>query len=179
MRTLIALPLVLATLQSCITISPSPSPDGRGDHGSVLDTSKERIGRLRLGLNEDRIRSAIVGMPVKGRTVYLAGTDETVQEWTYASQGISLGMHLDLDGALSVGSISISAPCLLTSAKGIGIGSTEAEMLSAYEHTADPQDGGWTSLPGRVFAAGSIFDGLLFTIRDGRVSEMFLGAAAE
>jgi hypothetical protein len=35
------------------------------------------------------------------------------------------------------------------------------------------------SIPDQTFIAGSIYGGLIFTFDQGRVSEIFLGAAAE
>jgi hypothetical protein len=59
--------------------------------------------------------------------------------------------------------------------KGIRIGSTEQEVNEAYGRFRNAEE----SKQGEVFVAGSVFGGLIFTFQQGRVSKIFIGAAAE
>jgi len=59
--------------------------------------------------------------------------------------------------------------------KGIHIGSSEGETIHAYQREYNPGD----SQKGHLVVAGSIYGGVLFTIVNGRVSKIFLGAAAD
>ena len=66
-------------------------------------------------------------------------------------------------------------PCSLATKGGIRIGSTREEVLDAYKDIWNRED----SETFGGFIAGSIYGGLMFRFTDGRVSEMFFGAAAE
>ncbi len=78
-------------------------------------------------------------------------------------------------GPKVVTSIVVASPSTLTTSKGIQIGSTEEEVLTAYAPFLDRG----ASRRGKTVVAGSIYGGLIISIADGKVSEIFLGAAAE
>ena len=59
--------------------------------------------------------------------------------------------------------------------RGIHIGSTIVEVTTAYGKVENKEE----SESGKTFVAGSIYGGVIFTFTDGKVSQIFLGAAAE
>ena len=90
--------------------------------------------------------------------------------------GVELGMGAyDAGGVKEVYSISLTSPSTFKTVRGIGIGSSEAEVEKAYADEKSTED----SRPDELFVAGSIYGGLLFNFVDGNVSEIFIGAAAE
>ena len=78
-------------------------------------------------------------------------------------------------GLKSIESITITSPSILQTQRGIRIGSTEAEVIKAYGRFQNAED----SKQGELFVAGSIFGGVMFDFQQGRVSRIFIGAAAE
>jgi hypothetical protein len=77
-------------------------------------------------------------------------------------------------GAQTVDSITVSAPSTLKTSRGIGVGSTLAELQRAYGADRNPEESNATS-----FVVGSEFFGVIFVLADGRVRQIFVGAAAE
>lgn len=144
---------------------------------NLLDN--ESLGRLRIGLSESQVRTVVQGKPQKGENIFWGANGEYGQQWHYPAQGLTLQMMSStLDGEKVIGSINIMAPSILKSQLGIEIGSTEANVLKAYgKYRATNTDD--FSEPGRVFVAGSIYGGMVFTLYKGKVSEIFLGAASE
>ena len=71
--------------------------------------------------------------------------------------------------------IKLTAPSALRTKKGIGIGSTFAEVEAAYEGTRDQ-----SVIPSqKQIVVGSLYNGLVFRFEAGRVVEIFIGPAAE
>ena len=70
---------------------------------------------------------------------------------------------------------TVPAPSTLKTLRGIGIGSAEKDVTSAYGELRDDE----MSVAGESFVAGSVYGGVIFDFRDGKVSRIFLGAAAE
>ncbi|MGA2938493.1 MAG: hypothetical protein ABSF52_15535 [Syntrophobacteraceae bacterium] len=97
--------------------------------------------------------------------------------WKYPDCGIVLKMSSERKGgAKVVESIGVSAPSTLVTTGGIHIGSAEREVINAYGRYRDPEE---PAKKGKQFVAGSIYDGMIFDLQDGRVVRIFLGAAAE
>lgn len=141
-----------------------------------FDWTKEPVGKLRHGLSAKEIKQLIPGQPARGAE-QLQGADGAYhQEWKYAEAGITLGMvSKKKGGPKSIESITLTSPSPLQTSKGIRIGSTEAEVMEAYGRFRNAED----SKKGEVFVAGSVFGGLIFNFEQGKVSQIFLGAAAE
>ncbi|MBF0552437.1 MAG: hypothetical protein HQK60_18140 [Deltaproteobacteria bacterium] len=145
--------------------------------GSQFNTRGERIGGLRLGLPEKDVNRNIPCRLKKGKEVYEAATGEYVQTWKYAECGVVLKMSSDRRrGAKVIASILVSSRSKLVTGTGIHIGSTEGEVIRVYGRYGD-QDG--NTVKGRRFVAGSIYDGMVFDFKGGRVIGIFLGAGAE
>jgi hypothetical protein len=169
--------IVIVALFLCTPLVPEAAQAKKAGSGNQFDTGKERIGELRLGLPEKDIQGAVPCAPNKLKEIYEGATGDYVQTWKYPGCGITLKMSSSKrGGAKQIASITITRPSTLQTSKGVGIGSTEKEVLEAYGRYRD-RDGATSK--GKRFVAGSIFDGLIFEIKDGTVAEMFLGAAAE
>jgi len=71
--------------------------------------------------------------------------------------------------------VTLSTPSRKKTSRGIGIGSLQKEVLEAYGAEFNREE---SLLPDTIIA-GSVFGGLVFTMKDGRVESIFIGAAAE
>ncbi len=136
---------------------------------------EEQIGAFRIGLSEDKVNKSI-DCSIKRGPEQLWGADGAYhQEWEYVGCGITLGMVSEEKGkSKSIESITVTAPSIVGTKQGIHIGSTEQEVISAYEPYWNREE----SVSGNI-VAGSIYGGLIFSFEDGLVSRIFLGAAAE
>jgi hypothetical protein len=146
---------------------------------ATFDMATEHLGRLRLGLSERQVNTVMKAEPEKGDVELWGATGEYGQTWFYPSQGIFVDvMSSAADGSKTVGSLAIQAPSTLTTQRGIGIGSSHADVLRVYGAFRAPEYESWPNGEDS-FVAGSIYGGLVFTFTEGAVSEIFLGAAAE
>lgn len=141
-----------------------------------FDTGGEQIGELRLGLAEKEVNRIIPCRPGKGKEILEGATGDYIQMWKYPECGILLKMVSERKGgAKSVGSVTVTSPCDLATGRVIRIGSAESEVVKAYGGYRDPEN----TKKGRTFVAGSIYDGMIFSFKGGKVVKIFLGAAAE
>lgn len=137
---------------------------------------RESLGPIRLGLSEAQVKVKLPVEPVISPEVLEEATGSYIQTWDFAGMGIELSMGTyEAGGAKEVYSIDLTSPSTFKTARSIGIDSTEAEVEKAY---ADEKNVAG-SRPGELFVAGSIYGGLLFNFTDGKVSSIFIGAAAE
>lgn len=157
----------------CLFIISAPSTGLRGED-KLLEG--ESLGKITLGLKADKL-AALIGKPgFKGKDTLWAATGEWVQEWHFKSAGLKLDMASESKGGpKTVASITATSPCKLATARGIRIGSSEAEVSKAYRDVRDSEQ----SVAGETFVAGSIYGGAIFTLKEGKVVEIFIGAAAE
>lgn len=119
----------------------------------------------------------LLGEPEKKSEIeYEAATGDTFQVWYYFAQGLNLVLVNSETNEQIVSSITITYPSKLKTSRGIGIGSTKDEVLKAYKKEIDPKNkwGGSESI-----VAGTEFGGLIFTLKNGKVFCIFIGAAAE
>jgi len=136
----------------------------------------ERIGSLRIDLPESDVEKMIDCAPQRGPEELWGADGAYHQEWTYAACGLTVGMvSEEKGGPKSVESISLVSPGNRVTKRGIRIGSSEQDVMAAYKSFWNKEDsehfGG--------FVGGSIYGGLLFDFNNGKVSRIFLGAAAE
>lgn len=136
----------------------------------------ERIGELRIGLPERDVKK-IIRCPLQQGAEQLWEADGAYhQQWNFVSCGISLGMISTKKKAQkSISSISIKRPSTLKTLRGIGIGSAEQDVIKSYQSDWNTDE----SIASKSFVAGSIYGGLIFELQNGKVSSIFLGAAAE
>ncbi len=136
----------------------------------------EKFGKLSLGQKADALTKLLGEPESKGKDTLWEATGEWVQTWKYPAQGLTLAMASDKKGGpKSLNSITATTKCELATAREIKLGSTEAAVRKAYGKAEDKE----SSKPGETFVAGSIYGGVIFTFNHGKVSEIFIGAAAE
>jgi hypothetical protein len=136
----------------------------------------EKIGDFNMGLSEKDLEKKI-NCPLKRGKEELWGADGIYhQTWNYPACGLRFGMSSAQEGgSKTVDSITMTAPSMLKTKRGIQIGSTEKAVIKAYSHEKDAED----SIPKETFIAGSLYGGLIFNFKNNRVTEIFLGASAE
>lgn len=136
----------------------------------------ESFGKLALGQKADQVL-LIMGKPDnKGKDTMWEAIGEWVQEWRFKAQGLKLNMASESKGGQkTIAAITAESPCKLPTARGIQIGSSIADVTKAYQKVQDKEQ----SVPGKSFVAGSIYGGVIFSFKDGKVSQIFIGAAAE
>lgn len=136
----------------------------------------ERIGPLRVD-QPDAEAERLIPCPVQRGPVEFWGADgEYHQAWTAPDCGLTLDLSAtEPDGPQTVRAITLTAPSVWTTARGISMGRTEAEVMTAYGRDRNAEE----SQAGQLFVAGSVYGGLLFSFEGGRVTQLFLGAAAE
>ena len=155
-------------------IAFSPCFHANGAEKPSLD--EDALGKLKLGQKAADV-TALLGKPESmGKDTEWGATGEWVQEWQFKKQGLTINMaSTTKGGAKTVLTITGIAPCKLSTARGIHLGSTIAQVTKAYGDVQDKEQ----SKPGQSFVAGSLFGGVIFTFESGKVSEIFIGAAAE
>ena len=138
--------------------------------------AEERIGSLCIGFPETDLKKSI-DCEMKRGSETLWGSDGAYHQiWKCPACGLKLGMVSEKRGGMkSIESIALTAPCTLATKRGIRIGSTEQEVKKAYKTYWNKED----STQSGSFVAGSIYGGVIFQFRDGKVSRIFLGAEAE
>lgn len=135
----------------------------------------ESLGKLKLGQKAEAVVKSLGKPDSKGKDVYWEAIGEWVQDWNFPKQGLTLAMSSEKKGgARTILSITAEAPCQLATSRGITIGSPEAD-LKAYRDLRNTEH----SVPGKSFVAGSIYGGAIFTLKGGKVAQIFIGAAAE
>ncbi|WP_367870866.1 hypothetical protein [Luteolibacter sp. Populi] len=158
----------------------------------------ESIGKIRHQQKAaDLIK--IYGEPKsKGKPEMWEAIGEWVEEWEYPALSVALKMSSEeRDGPKTVLIATAGKDCKLATARGIKIGSTRAEVEKAYGDVQEKIPGDGPAKPGdpkpdppaeekdkekgeeKSFVAGSIYGGVIFSFKDDKVSEIFLGAAAE
>lgn len=136
----------------------------------------DSLGSLKLGQSAEAV-TKVLGKPAsKGKEVHWEAIGEWVQEWHFPKQGLTLAMNSEKKGGpKTILNVTAEAPCKLATARGIQIGSTEAEVAKAYRAVQNKEE----SEPGKLFVAGSVYGGVLFHLEAGKVIQIFIGAAAE
>lgn len=135
----------------------------------------EAIGGLKLGMDEAKVVK-LLGKPAKNSFPEEEGaTGDFVSGWEWPSKGIVLGMASDKrTGPFTLRTIDITMPSTLATTRGVTIGMAAAELPARYQRNVDE---------GRddpnQYLVGSLYGGMMFTLKDDKVAEIFLGAMAE
>lgn len=139
----------------------------------------ETIGSLKYGLSSVKVR-ALLGEPDKKSKQEVWGADgEEHQTWHYKNQGIELDM-IGTKNKQEINMITINNPSILKTSRNIGLSSTKEEVLKAYREEINPDtDNSETLTDPDAIIAGTIYGGIIFKLKDNRVSSIFIGAGAE
>lgn len=136
----------------------------------------ETLGKMKLGQKAEAVVKVLGKPDSKGKDVHWEAIGEWVQEWHFREQGLTLAMSSEKKGGKkTILSITAEKPCQLATSRGIKIGSAEADLAKAYRELRNAEQ----SVPGETFVAGSIYGGVIFTLKGGKVAQIFIGAAAE
>ena len=175
--------LVLVALAACQSKAPSAAQSGNvsGANPSKTDYSavgsrlmkKEAIGPVRIGARSDEVVKALGSPEAKSQTNVSEVDAKPHQQWTYAKQGVVLDMVTE-SGKQEVAMITVSAPSTLETKRGVGIGSSKDSVAKAYAAEIDP-----SVVDPQSILAGTVYGGLGFSLEDGRVTSITLGAGAE
>ena len=162
----------LLAIAAIALLSPSSVPL----HAAEKSVTAEPFGKLALDQKADDILK-LLGKPASmGRDTLMAATGEWVQQWHYPALGLEIGMASAKRGVgKTISTIKATAECKLATARGISIGSPEEAVRKAYRNAEDKQQ----SRRGETFVAGSVYGGVIFGIKNGKVASIFIGAAAE
>jgi hypothetical protein len=151
----------------------TPEPDEQGDEWALMRS--ELIGDIAIGQEAAAIRKAH-GQPQRtGAIEEFEATGAFEQRWEFGDGLTVLMQSHTRSGPQSVSGVIVVAPSTLTSRRGIAIGSDRAAVERAYGDVRDPD----IEATPESFTAGSIYGGLHFSFEDGKVTQMFLGQAAE
>lgn len=159
------------------TVTPGPAKDTTVPAPPTGKIDIESFGPLRLGQNDQAILKALEKPDDKSTPTEWGADGLMHEDWTWTSKGLVLNMSSEKENSaatLTVFSITATAPCTFKTAAGIGIGSTYEELLAAY-----PRDINKEESTREQVTVGSIYGGIIFTLRDHKVIRIFLGAAAE
>jgi hypothetical protein len=136
----------------------------------------EQLGGLKLNLPEKDVLKLLGNPQKKGTLMFQEADGEWVQDWEYPDAGLSLTMSAKKKGgAKTIAHITATAPCALATKAGIKIGSPAAEVSKVYKGHLDKEN---PPTPKHI-VAGSIYGGLMFDLEKGKVTRIFIGAAAE
>jgi hypothetical protein len=155
--------------------SPGTTPTSAW-RSTLASWRDETVGPLRLGMRESELVSAIGEPTQRGEFREMEATGERLAEWSWPALGVDLVM-VD-DGGPRIASIALHAPSSFLTGRGVGLGTSYDDVVSAYldvptEADDDPRtdatDHGWVRL-------GNAYAGLSFTLEDERVTGVFLGS---
>lgn len=136
----------------------------------------DTLGKLALGQKAEEVVGLLGKPESKGVSTHWEAIGEWVQELNYPAQGLEIKVSSEAKGGRQkVLMISATAPSTLATGRGIKVGSTEAEVKKAYKDVLNAEE----SEAGKSLVAGSVYGGVIFTLKKGKVSEIFIGAAAE
>lgn len=145
-------------------------------HAAEFDYGAFRLGKLHHGMPAGQV----VGLPGCVFTKDAWGTSEVDgawhQTWSAAGCGVTLGFVTEeKSGPAKVDAIVIEAPSKIKTDRGVGVGSSEADVRRHYLKDINAED----STPHESIVLGSIYGGVIFGLKSGRVVRIFVGAAAE
>lgn len=132
----------------------------------------ETIGELKLDMKVEAVEK-ITGKPHNMTAFEYWGADGyDHQSRYYQDSTIDVDFIKLDDGSLVSNMVFVNNNAAYKTAKGIGIGSSKNEIIKAY-------NGQISSVSDESIIAGSIYGGLIFYLKEGKVTSIFLGAAAE
>lgn len=147
-----------------------------GARAAPEDFKGDKLGGLGLGMKAAEVIKLLGAPKSKGVETEWGATGDWVEEWTYPDKGLALDMASSEQGApKAILSVRADKKCGLATSKGIKIGSTLNEVEKAYEKFHEKEE----SRAGQAYVVGSIYGGMIFHLRAGKVTGIFIGAAAE
>ena len=135
----------------------------------------QQIGPLKLGMPEKQL-AALLGKPAsESKPISEAATGMTVKERNYARLGLKVTLAQESAGKpWSVDRFRADPPCPWKMPQGIGLGTPSAQVRKTYAGLLDQE---MTS--SQQVVVGSVYGGVIFTLKNDKVQSIFVGAAAE
>ncbi|MCB0713721.1 MAG: hypothetical protein KDD67_15445 [Ignavibacteriae bacterium] len=147
-----------------------------GEERKIEEPMEENVGPIYIGMSEGKVVEAL-GEPAEKTTFEMWDADGAEhQDWEYPGKGLTVGMWRGDDKKVTVDRITLSSKSTLKTARKIGIGSSREDVKSAYIDDIDPES---DPLDEEQIVVGSLFGGIIFTMKDQKVANIFVGAAAE
>ena len=136
----------------------------------------ERLGEFKIGSSAVRILEFLSNPQTKSKNIFSEADGLYRQSWYYPKQGVIFEMVAENNkDKPKVAAIKISSPSKFKTDRSIKIGDSYDKVVRVYGRYKDKEH----SVPFKRFVAGSVYGGLIFSFQNGRVVEIFLGAAAE
>ena len=158
------------------TATEDPDDENNPRYKAALALLKdEAIGGIRMEMTDKEV-VAVLGQPSKkGKAIEEGATGETVAQWEWKKAGINV-LFTDANKTPKVRGIGLSDPSALKTKKGVGIGSSRAELDTAYGagHMKAGDDG-----PDASYTVGNHYYGLVFSFEGGKVKSAYWGTLAE
>jgi len=154
------------------TTTPPPSPPVSGK----IDI--ETFGDIKIGQPYTETIK-ILGKPdTKSHPIEWEADGLMHEDWTYKSKGLELNMASEIlkpDSTRVIFSITAKSGSDFKTKANMGIGNTYEEVQEAYKRDIDT-----TMSDKSQIVVGSVYGGIIFSFgSNGKVSRIFLGAAAE
>ena len=140
-----------------------------------FDPCAEFTGDLRCGLDTAAL-DQLLGAPSETEQPEEEGA---TGEWVMSRKWANAGVSVILSGTTAAGphtvrGLTIEAPSQLKTVRGIGIGSSLADVRAAYAKAISEDDSNDESI-----IVGSLYGGLFVTLAGGVVTSMYAGQGAE
>ncbi|HEY6529204.1 MAG TPA: hypothetical protein VIZ65_10960 [Cellvibrionaceae bacterium] len=135
-----------------------------------------KIGKLHTGM----LSAEAVGLPgcvfTKGKLLSSEADGAWHQAWSAKGCGLTLSFSAqDKKSPLRLSDMEIIAPSQLKTERGVGIGSTEAQVRTQYIGQINTEE----SVAQKTLVLGSMYGGVIFELNKGSVQRIFVGASAE
>ena len=144
-------------------------PDGKIDI--------ESFGDIKLGQSSADLLKVLGEPEVKSKAEEWGADGLMHQDWVWSKKGLEINMAFEKGKeatTTTVSAIMAKAPSTYKTKAGIGIGSTYEEVQAAYTRDINAEE----STRDQV-TVGSVYGGIIFTMKNDKVQQVFLGAAAE
>jgi hypothetical protein len=151
-------------------------PVGAQEHVDPSITKLQRVGPIRTGMNAADLIKLLGPAKLKSKPAIWEATGMMMMDWRYPDKGltVSLGRRaVEREGELNVEDFTVSAPSAWKTPQGIGLGSTAEQVRKSYAGKIDKGSGS------QQIVVGSVYGGLIFRLKNGKVYEIFVGSAAE
>ncbi len=153
-------------------VAPCPPDDEMCRVDRLGDTG---FGWLKAGLSIADLEARIGPAEKVGETFEEGATGDVIHERVYTAAGVIVTAVRDAERGEVVRDYTVTPPFAEKSARGIGLGATEAAVLAAYADCLE----GFSTVPGEKAVAGSTFGGMFFYFEGGVLTSIFVGAGAE
>jgi hypothetical protein len=167
--------------ETATAVEPPPPPEEPTDPTEPTDprstlTREESLGDLKLGITVADLGKLLPDGKTKGKREEEEATGEFVQTFVDGKSGVEVLLSsTTATGPQTVRAITVRAPSTRTTKRGIGIGASAEDVKKAYADVLDPE----FPPDAESIIAGSVYDGVIFSLEAGKVRSIFMGPGAE